>query len=149
MITVEDTLTIDAPREDVFEFLDDPHNHAAVTPSLEDVKNIEPLDNGGKRLDFTYTIGGLGFEGELEETEHAPPEVLQFDMRGRLEGEIRIILEEIDDETTKATYAADYDLPGQVIEKLAEPFVHRYNEREQRSTLENIKTRLELSSPVA
>jgi len=33
MIGVSDSITVDVPRERVYEFLDDPHNHAEITPS--------------------------------------------------------------------------------------------------------------------
>jgi carbon monoxide dehydrogenase subunit G len=142
MISVSDSITVDASREAVYEFLDDPQNHAQITPSLEDVRDVEPLDNGGKRLAFTYSLGGVGLDGELEEVEHVPPETLRFEMSGRLAGELTFTLEETDG-GTRVTYAADYEVPGRVIERLAEPFVWRYNERELRTTLENLKTRLE------
>jgi len=148
VITVTDTVTVDAPRERVYDYLDDPHNHAEITPSLGDVRNVEPLANGGKRLEFTYSIGGTGLDGELEEVEHAPPETLRFDMRGRLDGRITLRLEAVDG-GTRVTYAADYDVPGGVIERLAGPFVRRYNERELRTTLENLKTRMETDDTAA
>lgn len=84
MISVSDTITVDRPREAVYEYLDDPHNHGEITPSLTDVRDVERLDNGGKRLAFTYSIGGIALDGELEEAEHVPPETLRFEMRGRL-----------------------------------------------------------------
>jgi carbon monoxide dehydrogenase subunit G len=142
MISVSDTITVDRPREAVYEYLDDPHNHAEITPSLTNVREVERLDNGGKQLGFTYSIGGIGLDGELEEVEHVPPETLRFEMRGRLAGELQFTLAEADN-GTRVTYAADYEVPGRVIERLAEPFVRRYNERELQTTLENLRTRLE------
>ena len=90
MIEVSETIVLDHSREDVFEFLDDPHNHHQITPSLERVENIERLDNGGKRIDHTFKIGGIKLDGELVQTVHEPPERMVFDMRGQLEGEIRL-----------------------------------------------------------
>lgn len=142
MIEVSESIVIDRPREDVFAYLDDPTNHVVITPSLERAENIERLDNGGKRLDHTYKMAGIELDGELVQTVHEPPERMVFEMRGRLEGEIRLEFRSID-EGTEVTYGASYDLPGQVIERLAAPFVRRYNERELNTTLENLKTRLE------
>ncbi|UWG50010.1 Polyketide cyclase/dehydrase family protein [Halalkaliarchaeum sp. AArc-CO] len=53
-MTASESIEIEAPIEQVFEYLDDPHNHAEVTPSLSSVRNVEPLETGGKRLEFTY-----------------------------------------------------------------------------------------------
>ncbi|AFZ74151.1 SRPBCC family protein [Natronobacterium gregoryi] len=144
MVTASDSVTIDAPPEAVFAYLDEPHHHAEVTPSLSDVRNVEPLDDGGKRLEFTYEMAGVGLDGELVQTVHKPPTRHVFEMSGRLEGEIDLELAEHDD-GSRLTYTGTYDLPGTVLSAVAEPFVRRYNERELQTTLENVKTRLELS----
>ena len=145
MISVSEDILIDAPVERVYEYMDDPHNHAEVTPSITDVRNVERLENGGKRLEHTYAMAGVGVDGELEEVEHAENEVMCFEMRGELEGEIELTFEENGGKQTRLTYTAEYDVPTKVLEKLVEPFVRRYNERELRTTLENIKSRLELA----
>lgn len=146
MISVSEDILIDAPVERVYEYMDDPYNHAEVTPSITDVRNIERLENGGKRLEHTYTMAGIGVDGELEEVEHTENEVMRFEMRGELEGEIKLRFEEKDGGTqTRLTYTAEYDVPTKVLEKLVEPFVRRYNERELRTTLENVKARIELA----
>ncbi|MES3517867.1 MAG: SRPBCC family protein [Natronomonas sp.] len=144
MVTVTQTIHIDAPVEDVFAYLDDPHNHVEVTPSLASVKNVERLENGGKRLDHTFRMAGVEIGGELVEKHRSENEVMLFDMRGNLEGEIELRFE-AEDDGTRFSYTARYDLPGKVLSVAAEPFVRRYNERELKTTLENVKTRLELA----
>jgi carbon monoxide dehydrogenase subunit G len=146
MIDVSDTVRVDAPPSAVFAYLDEPRNHVEVTPSLAGVDDIEPLDNGGKRATFTYGIAGVGLDGELVQTEHSPDERMRFDLRGSLPGEIDIRLEP-DDGETLVTYAATYEIPGRVLAAVAEPFVRRYNERELRTLLDNLKTRLETGAP--
>ena len=142
MVDVSDSIEVAERRRAVFEFLDDPDNHATVTPSLVAVENVQPLENGGKRADFTYSIGGVKLTGELEETVHEPDDRMVFELRGQLPGEIDIQFEDVED-GTRVTYGARYEIPGRVLETLAEPFVRRYNEREVRTLLENLKTRLE------
>ncbi|SDJ57681.1 Polyketide cyclase / dehydrase and lipid transport [Halovenus aranensis] len=142
MVSVSRSIHIDTPVETVFEYLDDPRNHPEVTPSLSEVRNIEPLDNGGKRVEHTYKMAGIGVDGELVEEIHDDGERMVFEMRGELTGEIEI--ETVPDgDGTELRYRATYDLPGTVISALATPFVRRYNERELQTTLENTKTRLE------
>ena len=144
MISVSEDILLDAPVESVYEYMDDPHNHAEVTPSITDVRNVEQLENGGKRLEHTYGMAGIGVDGELEEVEHIEDELMRFEMRGELEGEIELFFEE-ENGGTRLTYTAEYEIPGKVLERLVEPFVRRYNERELRTTLENVKARLELA----
>lgn len=144
MVSVSESIHVDAPVETVFDFLDDPRNHAEVTPSLAEVRNIEPLENGGKRVEHTYSMAGISLDGELVEERHEDNERMVFEMSGGLSGEITIETEEANG-GTEITYSATYELPGRVLSSVAEPFVRKYNERELRTTLENTKTRIETS----
>ncbi|EMA37831.1 SRPBCC family protein [Halobiforma nitratireducens] len=143
MVTASDAIEIEADVERVYDYLDDPYNHAEVTPSLSDVRDVEPLENGGKRLSFTYEMAGAGIDGELVQTIAEPTERMTFDMHGPLDGEIDLEFEAIKN-GTRLTYTGRYEVPGNVLSKVADPFVRRYNERELRTMLENVKTRLEL-----
>ena len=137
MMRAQDTVHVGADVESVFEFLDDPHNHAAVTPRLNDVRDIERLPNGGKQLSYTYQMAGLGIDGELVQTVHEPNERMVFDLRGRLEGTIDLSFEPAEGGTT-LTYAAEYDLPENVLTSVGEPVIRRFNERQLRATLDNV-----------
>ncbi len=145
MTSVRRSIHVDAPVADVYEYLDDPRNHVEATPSLTEVRNIQPLENGGKRVEHTYKMAGVSVSGELVEQEHSEPELMRFEMCGTLSGEITI--ETVpDDGGTELRYSAEYDIPGRVLSAVAEPFVRRYNERELQSTLENVKTALETNA---
>ncbi|WP_436931387.1 SRPBCC family protein [Halosimplex halobium] len=142
MIEVSRSVVIDAPVERVFAFMDDPHNHVTVTPSLAEVRNVESLEGGGKRLDYTFRMAGVGLDGDLVETTRAADERMVFEMRGQLEGEIELAFAPAED-GTELTYTGRYELPGRVLSAVAEPFVRRYNERELETTLANVKTHVE------
>jgi carbon monoxide dehydrogenase subunit G len=142
MVTVSESTHIDADPGSVFAYLDDPQGHVEVTPSLVDVENIEPLNGGGKRLDFTYSIAGVKLDGELVQTVHDPDARMTFELSGQLDGEIDIRIE-ADDGGSRVTYTGDYEIPGKVLARVASPFVRRYNEREVETLLANLKTRLE------
>jgi len=142
MAAVSDSIWVDRPLDDVFAYLDDPHNHATITPGLTDIRNLQPLDNGGKRLEHTYEMAGVGIDGELVEQVHDENERMVFEMRGRLTGEIEFVFEERNG-GTEVTYSAEYDIPGRVLSKAATPLVKRYNKRQLQTTLENLKDELE------
>jgi carbon monoxide dehydrogenase subunit G len=142
MASVSESVRIDRPVGAVFEFLDDPRNHAEITPSLASVGGIEPLENGGKRVEHTYEMAGISLGGELVERAHEENERMVFEMDGDLTGQIEITFEG-DGETTTVTYSADYDLPGRVLSKLAAPVIRRYNRRELSKTLANLQATLE------
>lgn len=142
MVTVSRSTHIERPVPAVFEFMDDPHTHAVVTPSLSSVRNVEPLDNGGKRLEFTYEMAGIGVDGTLEETVHRPDERITFAMQGTLSGEIDLQFEP-EDGGTRLTYTGTYRIPGHILSTVAAPVVRRHNERELETTLGNVQAELE------
>jgi carbon monoxide dehydrogenase subunit G len=121
----------------VFEFLDDPENHAAITPGLTDVRDVEPLENGGKRLSYTYRMAGVGIDGEIVQTRHEPPERHTFELRGRLTGTIDLRLVPVEG-GTELTYAATYGLPENALTRVGAPVIRRFNERQLRAALENV-----------
>ena len=132
-----DAVVVAADPEAVFAFLDDPANHAAITPGLTDVRDVEPLANGGKRLAYTYRMAGVGVDGEIVQTVHDPPERHAFELRGRLTGTIDLRLVPVDG-GTELTYAATYDLPENALTRAGAPVIRRFNERQLRAALENV-----------
>jgi uncharacterized membrane protein len=143
MLTAEDSIVVDAPVDAVFAFMDDPHNQPTITPSITDVRNVEPLANGGKRLDYTYQMAGVDLHGTMETPTYEPDERIVFEMvDGDIDGAITWTFEPAEG-GTRVTYRAEYELPSSVLETILRPFARRYNEREIRTTLANLKTRLE------
>jgi uncharacterized membrane protein len=142
MLEVTETIRIDAPVDGVFAYMDRPENQPEITPSLTHSETLETLPNGGKRVAYTYTMAGIDLDGEIRATEYDPEERVVWEMTGDLSGEIEWTFEEAGDET-QVTYTGRYDIPVPVLNAVVEPFVRRYNERELRTTLENLKTRVE------
>lgn len=142
MIEVSDRIRIDAPVEDVFAYMDQPENQPEITPSLTRSETIEELPNGGKRVAYTYTMAGVDLEGRLEALEYEPERHVRWEMTGDLEGEIEWEFEP-EDGATVFSYVARYQIPIPVLDAVVEPFAERYNERELRTTLENLRSRLE------
>ncbi|UIO99966.1 SRPBCC family protein [Halobaculum sp. CBA1158] len=142
MAAASHTVRVDAPVGEVFACVDEPENHVELTPSITAVSNVEPLDNGGKRLEYTYEMIGVELTGTLTTPEYVENERIVFEMDGDLTGTLTWTFEE-DDGGTHVTYAAEYDLPGGVLGAVADPLAVRYNERQLRRTLENLKARVE------
>jgi len=142
MIETEERIRIDAPIGDVFAYMDQPENQPEITPSLTRSEPVETLANGGKRVAYTYAMAGIELEGHIEAVEYEPESHVRWEMTGDLEGEIEWEFE-ADGEATVVTDAARYELPVPVVEAVVEPVVRRYNDRELRTTLENLRSRLE------
>ena len=143
MVHVEDAITIDAPLNEVFDYLDTPENQVEITPSLSASELVERLDNGGSHVRFTYSMAGISLDGEVRATTYEPNERIGFEMtNGPLDGTITWTFDGDNTQTT-VTYAADYTVPTPVLQSVAETFAQRYNERELKTTLQNLKDRLE------
>ena len=146
VIEVSETIRIDVPRSDVFAYMDQPSNQPEISPSLTRSETLDELPNGGKRVAYTYEMAGIGLDGEIRAVEYEPPRRIRWKMTGDLEGTIRWEFE-AENGATVVTYASDYDVPVPVLDAVVAPFLERYNERELRTTLENLRTRLEHGPP--
>lgn len=142
MATVTESVYVDAPREAVFDYMDRPEHQPEITPSLTRSETLERLENGGKRVAYTYTMAGVSLEGEVTALDWVEDERIAWRMDGDLEGELEWRFED-EGAGTRVTYSADYSIPVPVLDAVVEPFVRRYNERELRTTLEDLRTRME------
>lgn len=172
MVEVSRTVVVDAPVEAVFAFVDEPENQVAITPGLTSVSDVEPLENGGKRLSYTYSMAGVAITGRMETPVYEPPGRVVFELTdGPLAGEIEWLLASVDadgeaeaangrgdpadasessaggDGRTRFTYRADYRLPSRVLDRVAEPLVRRYNERQLDRTVERLRERFAGGGP--
>ncbi len=144
MAEVEDDIYVNAPPEDVFEFMDDPENQVAVTPSLSSVKSVDELPKG-RRVEYVYSMAGASMNGTVETVEYDPPSLMLWTLDGSIEGQIRQVFDS-ENGGTRATYAAEYTVPVPALRGLAESVVERYNRREVTTTLENLKDAVETMS---
>lgn len=142
MSRVADDIHVDVPPEAAFEYMDVPEHQAEISPSLSTVETVEALPGGGKRAAYTYRMAGVPLEGEVTAVAYDPPRRIVFEMTGALEGTIEWTFAP-EDEGVRVSYTAEYDLPIPLLDRLAEPFVRAYNERELETTLRNLKARLE------
>ena len=142
MVRVEDDVHVAVAPEAAFDYMDVPEHQAEISPSLSAVETVAELPNGGKRATYTYRMLGVPLDGEVEATVYDPPRRIVFEMTGGIEGTIEWTFSPEDD-GVRVGYAAEYDLPIPVLDRLAAPVIRKYNERELRTTLQNLKTRLE------
>jgi carbon monoxide dehydrogenase subunit G len=139
VIEVSESAVVDAPLAAVWAFMDDPHNQPEISPSITDVRDVEQ-DATGKSLSYTYRMAGVPIDGSMSTSTYDPEERVVFDLEGPLSGTITWTFEALDDGRTRVTYGAAYDLPSKVLESVVRRFAERYNERELRTTLENLQT---------
>lgn len=142
MLRVNRKITIDAPVEKVFAFLEDKSHLPEIWPSMIEVSDEQALPNGGKSYHWLYKMAGIKFRGTTEERDF----VRNRRIGGTSEAAIRNTVTWTFDQrggATDVTFDAAYEVPGKLIGRIAEPLLARMNEGEANLVLENLKTRLE------
>jgi carbon monoxide dehydrogenase subunit G len=139
-------IEINAPVDRVFSFLTDPNHILEVMPSLTEVANIDRKADGAHSFDYVYKMAGLRLHG------HSATSMVEKNKRvivkntGGIPSTFDYTYEAVG-KGMRLTLNVDYSIPGSVLAKLAEPIVHRVNEHEAETFLQNVKTRIEMGKP--
>jgi carbon monoxide dehydrogenase subunit G len=143
MLTVEESVVINKPRAEVFDFFSDPDKVALYSSNLVDYETLsgEPREVGhkarfavkvvGVRLDYTDELV------EFEENERA--KLVSVD--GKIPYSITMTFSD-EGEGTRVTWLQETESLGGVF-KIADGLVLKMYSRDVRSNLENAKTLLE------
>ena len=142
MATFKDSIFINAPVEKVFEYHTDPRNNPEYWPSFDEVKDVEDLPTGGTKFGWVYKMAGVKFEGTSETTEFIPNQRYSLESKGGIESTF-VYEYKPEGEGTRVSVEVKYTVPVPVLGKLAETIIVRMNEREGKTTLANLKDRLE------
>lgn len=142
MAKIEKSLVINAPVERVFAFMANPENLPEIWPGLQEVRNVQPLPNGGFSYDWTYKMAGMRFEGRAEWTEFITNQRIVDKNESSIPSTF-IWTYQATDGGTRVSVNVDYTIPSAVLGKLAEPIIHKMNEHEAETLLANLKARME------
>ena len=137
MVKVEGSITINAPVEKVFAYIDDPANGMGCLPSLTDVRDITG-QGVGKRWKWTYKMMGLPLEGEAEVIEHIPNQRCIAKTTGSILSTWTWTFK-AKAGRTRLHLLVEYTIPVPVLGKVAEGLVLRLNEREFTFAMANLK----------
>jgi uncharacterized protein YndB with AHSA1/START domain len=142
MATVKKSITINASPEKVFDYFIVPSNLLEVWPSMIEVKDVQPLPNGGNKFRWVYKMAGMRFEGISENTEVIPNRRVVSKTEGGIESELTWEFQP-DNGGTNLNFRGEYTVPIPLIGKLAEAFIVKQNENEAEAILANVKARME------
>lgn len=142
MPTFEHTIDVAAPADRVFEFMTDTSNWLRTHPGLSDLDVIESTDDG-TRMEATYRMLGVANHLQLTQRVVEPDveSVISIESPG-LEGEMNYRFSEADGVTT-VVESADYEFGDSLRDRIIEPVGKRYNERQFRHGLENMRELME------
>ena len=142
MAKVEKTITINAPAEKIFSYVNEPTNLLEIWPSMVEAKDVQRLPNGGNRFRWVYKMAGVRFEGTSEDTEVIANQRVVSKTMGGIQSTITWMLQP-EAGATKVTFEAEYTVPIPLLGKVAETFIVKANESEAELILANLKDRME------
>lgn len=142
MPTIEREAWIDAPPEDVFEYLRQPENHTEIIPSLTAIEHVEETDLGHAG-ELIYEVFGIDLHSRFHDVELDPPNRRVYEVTGNQEGTVTYELEP-EDGGTRLHYTNEYEpVAGGLLGTVAQPVVSRQLERETDTMFRNLKRILE------
>jgi ligand-binding SRPBCC domain-containing protein len=141
MATVDRSVTIAAPAEQVFAYISEPTNLPGVWPSMVEVRDLTPNAGGGTDFAWTYKMAGLKFDGSTTITEFDPPTRLTGASAGGIKSVISWTVTPDGDGCVLAVHA-EYTIPGKAFGKLAEPLIVGQNAKEMEVVLANVAAKM-------
>ncbi|HEV7127478.1 MAG TPA: SRPBCC family protein [Ktedonobacterales bacterium] len=142
MARVERSIVIHAPVERIFNYTAVPSNLPEFWTSLIEVKDVQPLPNGGSRYRWVYKMGGMRFEGTSEDVECVPNQRRVAKSTGGIESTVTWTFAP-EAAGTKVTFLGDYTVPIPLLGRLAEALIVKLNEHETEALLGNLKASME------
>ena len=142
METIEHSITINAPADKVFEYIDNPMNDPEWMIGMMEVTEVEGLPGVGRHFHWTFKMVGIPLKGQSTTIEHVPNRRTVTESQGGVSSTWAADVEP-EGNGTKLTMKVDYTIPIPVLGKLAENLIKKQNERNIASSMENIKHMLE------
>jgi carbon monoxide dehydrogenase subunit G len=135
--------TINVPREDVFDFLVNPHQIPLVLPGLIENTGVPDLPlKVGDRFTYHYQVSGVMLEGTWTITELERPSTYVARTTGGGDSEWRYELADSDG-GTQVDLVVTYDPPQSVIQKIQVTALENIVQKDGETYMQNLKTLLE------
>ena len=142
MVTIEKSILVEAPPEEVFDYMSDPRHLPEIWPSMVGVEDVADLPSGGHRYHWIYKMAGVRLEGDSETVEFEPGKHIVEKNTGQIPSTFDWTFS-LENGSTRLKTRVEYEIPESLLGKLAEPFIVKLNEREAESVLGNLKDRIE------
>lgn len=143
MATVERRVTIQAPVETLFAYMDNPDHQAEIASDATTIESVERLPSGGIKSRYSYDVAGMSFTGQLETVRYQPNRCIVFNLSGGLDGTITWNFQAIDATTSQMTYRGDYSVNLPFLGDSVAAVAAKFNETEIETQLSNLKRILE------
>ena len=139
MAEINKEITIDAPINKIFAYINKPRNLPEIWPSLVQITDETLLPNGGYSFRWSYKMSGIILKGKGECTELAPNQWLIVKTKGAIESTITFTFRSKETQT-RITLTIEYRTP--ILNRLGSKIVEKMNEQEADLILANLRARL-------
>ncbi len=141
MTVIEKSIVINAPIEQIFEMLNDPHRIQQFAPDVSRVEEVRETPNHiGASFRAVYSVMGIDIPTTFTVIDYAEPHKLVARMEGGQTGTFSWQMEPHGD-ATRLTVRIDYQLKGGLLGRAVDALlVERMNEKNTGHMLENLKT---------
>jgi len=140
MARIDKEVTVNAPLERVFNYLNVPSNLPELWPSLIEIKDELLLPNGGYSARWLYKMVGMRFEGSSECVDILPNQHIVAETKGGVSSTITWTFRSRED-LTRVTLTIEYKVPVPLLGKLAEAIIVMMNEQEGDLIMANLNAR--------
>ncbi len=141
MARIVKTVMIQAPIGKVYDFVIDKARLPEWWPSMQAVRDVERLPNGGYRFNWTYRMAGISVDGSGQDVEIVPNQLIVTENKGGIPSRFIWNFQSLG-KATRVTSQSEYKLTG-ALSRLAEPVMVKLNEREAETIMANLKTMME------
>ncbi len=151
MFTLEKSIEIDAPVEQVFAFVVDPTHEPEYMPGTDEVKDLQRLPDGRYTHTNVSKFLGLHMEFKNEQVEVIPNERIVEKMHGAgMESTITFRFERLGDTKTRVSFVAENSLHGAgPLTRFGEVFMSKYTDHGTAMAMEAAKAHIEAETLAA
>ncbi|MEW5831181.1 MAG: SRPBCC family protein [Chloroflexota bacterium] len=147
MVKLQRAITIHAPVDRVFAYMNDPCNLPEIWPSMVEVKDVKPNPKGGHDFGWVYKMAGMRFDGASEMVEYEANRRMATQSTKGIESRFAWTFETVDGDT-RLSVEIEYNVPIPLLGRLTEALIVKQNEHEAATLLENLKSRMEVGTRV-
>jgi uncharacterized protein YndB with AHSA1/START domain len=133
---------IEAPPAKIFGWLTAPEHLLEIWPSMVEESNVQTKPDGAHSFDWTYKMAGVKFHGHCDTVEVERDRLILDRNKSGIPSTFRWTFEPHGSGTDVAL-EIEYEMPGQLLGRLAAPFLRGLNEREADALVHNLKERME------
>jgi uncharacterized protein YndB with AHSA1/START domain len=142
MEKIKRTEFIEVPPAKIFDYLTDATHLTEIWPSMVEVSNVQTKPDGALDFDWTYKMAGAKFHGHSETLEVQRDHFRLMRNGSGIPSTFRWGFEP-HGKGTDFSLEIEYEMPKNLLARLAAPFLRHLNEREADSLVHNLKERME------